>query len=421
VLINKLEDVSVVLLLPLFFVYTGLRTEIGLLNEAHLWWTCAAVVAVAVVGKFGGSALAARFTGNNWKDSLTIGALMNTRGLMELVVLNIGYDLGVLSPEIFVMMVLMALVTTFMTGPALDLIERVFKRTPAEEDAAERSPVPGWRVLISFGQSQSGRKLLRLADQLTYKQKGRLHATALHISSSMDVNPVDRNDLERESFRPIRKESELLGLDIETVYKVSNDVPGDIVEVTNSGGYDLLLVGVGKPLLRGTVLGELLGFTSRVMDPAKLIDTLTGKGSLLPADDQLDNDVRTFIERSRCSVGIFMDRGFSVADHVLLPVFAPGDLFLFHYAERLMRNVDAQVTLLDVSGLTSREPQFQAEAQRLMKLAPGRITILERTMVDKEFLQRFSFLLISYANWMRLAESRSVWLQQVPSTLILKP
>jgi hypothetical protein len=237
----------------------------------------------------------------------------------------------------------------------------------------------------------------------------------------MDVNPVDRNDLERESFRPIRKESELLGLNIETLFKVSNDVPSDIVEVANDGGYDLLLVGVGKPLLRGTVLGELLGFTSRVMDPTKLIGTLTGRESLLRADDQLDDDVRTFIERCRCSVGIFMDKGFTVADHVLLPVFAPGDQFLFHYAERLMRNVDAQVTLLDVTGLSAREPVFQAEAQRLMQQAPGRMTVLVPRTIDKEFLQRYSFLLISYASWMRLAESRSVWLQQVPSTLILKP
>lgn len=116
-----------------------------------------------------------------------------------------------------------------------------------------------------------------------------------------------------------------------------------------------------------------------------------------------------------------MDKGFTVADHVLLPVFAPGDQFLFHYAERLLRNVDAQVTLLDVSGLSAREPVFQAEAQRLVQLAPGRMTVLVPRTIHKEFLQRYSFLLISYASWMRLAESRSVWLQQVPSTLILKP
>ena len=122
IVIDKIEDVSIVLLLPLFFVITGLRTEIGLLNEGHLWVTFGWILLVAVAGKFGGSALSARIVGQSWKDSLSIGVLMNTRGLMQLIVLNIGYDLGILSPQIFAMMVLMALVTTFMTGPALDLI-----------------------------------------------------------------------------------------------------------------------------------------------------------------------------------------------------------------------------------------------------------------------------------------------------------
>lgn len=122
IVIDKIEDVSIILLLPLFFVITGLRTQIGLLNEGHLWATFGWIILVAVAGKFGGSALAGRMVGQSWKDSLSIGVLMNTRGLMQLIVLNIGYDLGILSPEIFAMMVLMALVTTFMTGPALDLI-----------------------------------------------------------------------------------------------------------------------------------------------------------------------------------------------------------------------------------------------------------------------------------------------------------
>jgi Kef-type K+ transport system membrane component KefB len=124
---DKIEDVSLVLLLPLFFVFTGLRTHIGLLNHGHLWVTCGWIILVAVAGKFGGSTIAAKVVGQSWKDSLSIGALMNTRGLMELVVLNIGYDLGILSPEVFTMMVIMALVTTFMTSPALNLINWLFR------------------------------------------------------------------------------------------------------------------------------------------------------------------------------------------------------------------------------------------------------------------------------------------------------
>ena len=120
---SRIEDVSLVVLLPLFFAFTGLKTQIGLLNNGAAWFVCGLIILVAIAGKFGGSLFAAKFTGQSWSDSLAIGALMNTRGLMELVVLNIGYDLGVLSPTVFTMMVLMALVTTFMTSPALSAIQ----------------------------------------------------------------------------------------------------------------------------------------------------------------------------------------------------------------------------------------------------------------------------------------------------------
>lgn len=133
--IEKIEDVAMVLFLPLFFVFTGLRTEIGLIvSDLHLWKITGLIVLVAVAGKFVGSAFAAKFVGQNWKNSLAIGALMNTRGLMELVVLNIGLDLGVLSKELFSMLVLMALITTFMTGPALDIINNIFGK---EDDIPE--------------------------------------------------------------------------------------------------------------------------------------------------------------------------------------------------------------------------------------------------------------------------------------------
>ncbi|MCU1265850.1 MAG: cation/H(+) antiporter [Acidobacteria bacterium] len=118
---ERLEAFGSAALLPLFFVFTGLRTEIRLLNDWTSWSICAAIVVVAVVGKLVGSMLMARWTRMSWRDSYAIGVLMNTRGLIELVVLNIGYDLGILSARIFVMMVIMALATTFMTAPLLSL------------------------------------------------------------------------------------------------------------------------------------------------------------------------------------------------------------------------------------------------------------------------------------------------------------
>ncbi len=133
----RVESFSSVLLLPLFFAFTGLRTQIGLLNDASGWLVCAAIIAVATAGKLGGSAVTARLTGMQWREALQLGALMNTRGLMELIALNIGYDLGILSPRIFAMLVIMALVTTLMTGPLFAFFGRKGEvRLPASPTSA---------------------------------------------------------------------------------------------------------------------------------------------------------------------------------------------------------------------------------------------------------------------------------------------
>lgn len=121
-LTEKLEYVAIVLLLPLFFAFTGLRTSVGLLNGVGMWFFCALIILVAIVGKFGGSTVAARVTGMSWREASTVGILMNTRGLMELIVLNIGLDIGILSPTLFTMMVIMAIVTTLMTAPLLQAV-----------------------------------------------------------------------------------------------------------------------------------------------------------------------------------------------------------------------------------------------------------------------------------------------------------
>ncbi|HET8782595.1 MAG TPA: cation:proton antiporter [Pyrinomonadaceae bacterium] len=132
---DKLESFTSAALLPLFFAFTGLRTQVGLLNDWESWVLCGVIILVAIAGKLGGSMLMGRWTGMTWSQSFAIGTLMNTRGLVELVVLNIGYDLGILSGRIFAMMVLMALVTTFMTGPLLSLVKTEHRATQVAEAA----------------------------------------------------------------------------------------------------------------------------------------------------------------------------------------------------------------------------------------------------------------------------------------------
>jgi K+:H+ antiporter len=127
---QSLETVVTILLLPAFFAFTGMRTQIGLVSGSYEWLICGLIIAVATTGKFGGTFLAARVTGLGWRDAAGLGVLMNTRGLMELIVLNIGLDFGVISPTLFTMLVLMALVTTIATTPVLQRLVPVSVGVP---------------------------------------------------------------------------------------------------------------------------------------------------------------------------------------------------------------------------------------------------------------------------------------------------
>jgi Kef-type K+ transport system membrane component KefB len=124
---QKFEALIVVLLLPIYFALTGLRTSIFLISGAQMWFYCAVIIVLAVIGKLGGSMLSARWNGMSWREAAAVGILMNTRGLVELVILNIGLDLGILSPPLFSIMVLMALITTLMTTPLLKWVYRETK------------------------------------------------------------------------------------------------------------------------------------------------------------------------------------------------------------------------------------------------------------------------------------------------------
>jgi Kef-type K+ transport system membrane component KefB len=122
--IRKLEDLTVVFLVPLFFAFAGLRTSLALVEGSAMWGYAALITLVAIAGKLGGCGIAARLTGMSWREAGALGVLMNTRGLMELVVLNIGLDIGVIGPQLYAMMVVMAIVTTFLTTPLLSLLRR---------------------------------------------------------------------------------------------------------------------------------------------------------------------------------------------------------------------------------------------------------------------------------------------------------
>lgn len=418
IFIEKVEDVALVLLLPLFFVFTGLRTEIGLLNDPYLWKVTGLIILVAVVGKFIGSAIAAKFVGQNWKDSLTIGALMNTRGLMELVVLNIGYDLGVLTPEIFAMMVIMALVTTFMTGPALDLINWAFK-SKQEEIPQEISQINKFKVLISFGNPERGKSLLRLANSFIKKLNGNSLVTAMHLSPTNELHHYNVAEYEKESFTPIIEESENLNQKITTLFKASNDIESDITEVANKGDYDLLLVGLGQSIFEGSLLGKILGFTTRFINPENLLNQVTGKESLFE-NSPFDERTKNIISKSKVPVGVLIDKGFSSAETVFIPVFSDSDTFLIQFAQKLINNSESQITILDVAGQIKNNPELKEKVRAIEQKAPNHINLLNERIIDKEFLASQNLMIVSIESWKKLVDSKSIWLSDIPSTLILK-
>jgi Kef-type K+ transport system membrane component KefB len=419
IFIEKVEDVAVILLLPLFFVFTGLKTEIGLINDPYLWKVTGAIIMVAVAGKFLGSALAAKFVGQNWKDSLTIGALMNTRGLMELIVLNIGLELNVLTPEVFTMMVIMALVTTFMTGPALDLINYAFKNkniTDTEEIANQSK----YRILFSFGNNEKGKSLLRLANSLTKKQKSSSVVTAMHLSLSNELHSFNMEEKEKDSFFPIFEESDLLNIKIETIFKATIDIESEIADVANQGDYDLLLVGLGKSIFEGTILGKVIGLTTRIINPDRLIDKFTGKEGLFE-NSPFDERTRQIVAKTKMPLGILIDKEFRETDRVFIPIFRSEDSFLIDYAQKLIYNTNSNITLLDVNGHVRNNFVIQSAVNSLEQIHPDNLSIITDKVVSLPFLEQQDLMLISLESWKSVLDSDSDWLTGVPSVLIIKP
>jgi Kef-type K+ transport system membrane component KefB len=419
IIIEKVEDVSLILLLPLFFVFTGLRTQIGLINDSYLWQITGLIILVAVVGKFFGSALAARFVGQNWRDSLTIGALMNTRGLMELIVLNIGLDLEVLTPEVFTMMVIMALVTTFMTGPVIDLIDFIFNKKVA---VIPNSIVDSnkFKILISFGTNEKGKSLLRLANSFVKKQKENTNVTVLHLSLSDEVHSYNLKDYEKETFEPILDEASVLKQEVTPIFKSTLDIESDIAEIATRGDFDLILVGLGKSIFEGSLLGKVLGFTTRIINPERLLDKFTGKEGLFE-NSPFDDKTRLLISKSKMPIGILVDKDLTEINEIFVPIFGMEDAFLIDYAQKLIYNNESKVTVLEINDQVKNNFIIENAIATLDKSYPNSISIISESEMKAGFLAKQDLMIISLDSWKKLVDAQSVWLSTVPSVLIIKP
>lgn len=418
IFIQKIEDLALVMLLPLFFVFTGLRTQIGLLNDPYLWGITGLIILVAITGKFLGSSIAAKVMGQNWRDSLTIGALMNTRGLMELVVLNIGYDLGILSPEIFSMMVIMALVTTFMTGPALDLIDRIFKKK-TNTYSEQINQLRKYKIMISFGKSEMGRTLLKMANSLIKKQNENTSVTALHLCPNNLIHHYNLAEYENESFAPVIEEAEALSQKITTMFKASFNIDNDITEITNKGDYDLLLIGIGQSIFEGSLLGRILGYTTRIVNPDLVIQSVTRKENLF-ANSFFDDRIQYILSNTSTSVGIFVDKNSGDWDQIIVPVYFESDFFLIGYVQRLIKNSEVQVTVYDSDEAIRNIPTIKEAVREIEQEVPNHITISQKNIMTEQSILRYQLMIISVAGWKKLVDSDAGWINYSPSILILR-
>jgi nucleotide-binding universal stress UspA family protein len=332
-LMEKLEDFTVVFLLPIFFAYTGLRTQIGLIDRPELWFDTLLIILVACLGKWGGSTIAGRACGLGWRESSVIGVLMNTRGLMELVILNIGLQEGVITPAVFAMMVIMALSTTALTTPVLHWIypARMFGVGEAEAKSGKKAK-PVFSVLAPVSLPASGVGLARLARMLIgpapvdpLVEPGKLFALHLKRPTELEILTPDLRDplpAEDPALRPLVAEAKTLDVTTEAISFMTRDVAADIAAVAVGTHANLVIMGFHKPVIGMQILG---GLVNRVLR--------------LCASD----------------VAIFVDRGLAErptdagAARLLVPYMGSRhDYLAMDLAARMGRNAKASVTVLHV-------------------------------------------------------------------------
>jgi hypothetical protein len=310
-----------------------------------------------------------------------LGALMNTRGLMELVVLNIGYDLGVLTPEIFAMMVLMALITTFMTGPAIDFVDFINNRKKQLKPIIQTTTED--KILISFGPPLAGNRLLLLANQMIEKQNDKVNITALHLTPSSDISFQEADIFEQEGFEPILELSEKLGIKIQTKYRATNEVSNEIVNTANEDSYDMLLVGSSKPMF---------------------------------SRDETGGKIKYFFDDCNCSVGVLVDRGFEEINNVLLILHDSTDKFLLKYAGKFLQNSASQLSIADeLNSMKNDEAIFTVLKNNPLK----KINIQKELNLSQTFLNQFDLILISIESWNKIRDINSDWIANSPSILII--
>ncbi|MFN6561663.1 MAG: cation:proton antiporter [Nostoc sp. ChiSLP01] len=337
----KTEDFVLIFLLPIFFAYSGLRTQIGLLNRPELWLLCALVLAVAIAGKYFGTYIAARVSGINKREASALGWLMNTRGLTELIVLNIGLELGVISPLVFTMLVIMALVTTFMTSPLLEWtypkklirLDVVETKSQAEgeidldtEDttALQRTYTRPYRILVPVANpnSQKGLVQLAVAIALNYRQSAVVHPLSLiefEEDYAFESTPVEADRLIAQRRQQLEELINTLEPPetrsyVHPIVRTSSNVARETAQIAVLDEVDLILVGWHRPAFSSNRLGGRVGqiLTAAPVDVAVFVDRGSDRleSLLVPYSANIHDDLalilalRLLINRETCMLQV---------------------------------------------------------------------------------------------------------------------
>ena len=382
VMMEKVEDISVVFFLPLFFAFTGLRTQIGLINSPELLLVGLMLIVVAIVGKFGGCTIASRLVGESWKDSLTIGTLMNTRGLMELVALNIGYEMGVLPPSIFVILVIMALLTTFMTTPMLSLVEHIFAKKNGAVSLKKK-------LMICFGKKESGRDLLNIYHLLYRKRLPQKELIAAHYTLDTDLNPMHAEQYEKDSFSLLNEEAEKLSLSVDCRYKVTDKLVQELTQLVKTEKPDLLLLGAGTNYMTESTM------------------------PIIPLLGLFRNKINNIIEQVSCDVAVFVNRGYSKEEMSFI-IDGKKDEFLLYYVKSLLMNGMKGINLFVIA-----DNDYIDEIVEKLRDFPGSINILSiESLSEIHSLSGSGLLLLSQDACEEIAEDKELYIS-LPSLLVL--
>ncbi|MFN5242524.1 MAG: cation:proton antiporter [Aphanizomenon sp.] len=328
----KTEDFVLIFLLPIFFAYSGLKTQIGLLNSPNLWLLSALILLVAIGGKYTGAYVAARLSGIDKREASALGWLMNTRGLTELIVLNIGLELGVITPLLFTMLVIMALVTTFMTSPLLEwtypkrLIRLDIVESEAEipVEALPEAYIAQYRILVPVANPAAQKGLLQLATAIAVNNRQPavvypLSFIELEEDYGFESSPNEADRLIAERCQKLEEliatlEPPEIRSYIHPIVRISSNVARETAQIAKIEQPDLVLLGWHRPAFSnnrlGGRVGQILGTTP--VDVAVFVD----KGGnaieslLVPYSANIHDDLaliialRMLINRDTCMLQV---------------------------------------------------------------------------------------------------------------------